>query len=237
MTVLFSDEVPVHYGFIFLSSVDDLPGLMETRRGQWNGLCGAAVRGVLSLVTGLHTGRVPLVVEWLDTEPVLDPRWEDVVEVSFTPMRRELALTSFEDYFGVRLPAAGSLRVRYCASGMDAAHQQDTVMSDEPVADRYLLRLWQGDPGPDSVVRQTSAYAAYWHGEARALPRRRARRSAPLRRGPKPSEPGWKRAVLPRDTSGCCGADAVPRSGCGASVATSSRSRGGTVICSMCLRR
>jgi hypothetical protein len=53
---------------------------------------------------------------------------------------------------------------------MDAAHQQDTVMSDEPVVDRYLLRLWQGDPGPDSVVRQTSAYAAYWHGEARALP-------------------------------------------------------------------
>src|SRR5690348_14914657 len=73
VTVLFDDDIHVHYGFIFLSTQDDSPDLMEPRRGQQNGLCGAAVAGVLSLITGLHTGRVRLRVEWLDTEPSLDP--------------------------------------------------------------------------------------------------------------------------------------------------------------------
>jgi hypothetical protein len=35
----------------------------------------------------------------------VDPAWEEVVEASFRPRRRELALTSFEDAFDVRLPA------------------------------------------------------------------------------------------------------------------------------------
>jgi hypothetical protein len=57
MTVLFADDVPVHYGFMFLSpSTAGELDLSEARRGQVNGLCGAAVPGVLSLVTGLHTG-------------------------------------------------------------------------------------------------------------------------------------------------------------------------------------
>ena len=169
VTVLFDDDVPVHYGFIFLSSEDDSPELMETRRGQQNGLCGAAVPGVISLITGLHTGRVRLRVEWLDSEPVLDPQWEDAVEVSFTPSEPDLTLSSFDYRFDVRLPTVGDRRVRYCASGMDAAHRQDTSPT-RLAAERYLLQLWPGAPGPDSVLRQGSGYAAYWHGAARALP-------------------------------------------------------------------
>jgi hypothetical protein len=171
VTVLFADDVPVHYGFIFLSCGDDEPDLMQARAGQQNGLCGAAVPGVLSMVTGLHTGRVPLIVEWHDTVPTLDPGWEDVVEVPFLPAQRHLALTSFGDSFEVRLPAVGSLRARYCATGMDAAADaQDMVSDDEPTIDRYLLALWPADVAPDVVVRQTSACAAYWHQQARAVP-------------------------------------------------------------------
>ncbi|OJF11456.1 hypothetical protein [Couchioplanes caeruleus] len=165
MRVLFDAEMPVHYGFIWLSSVEDLPDLMETRAGQRNGLCGAAVPGVLSMVTGLHTGRVPFVVQWHDTAPELDADWEDVVEVPFSPESTDLGLSSFQDGFDVTLPAAGSLRARFCATGMDEAHRQDTLM-DEATIDRYLLALWPADPAPDEIVRQTSDIAAYWHQEA-----------------------------------------------------------------------
>ncbi|GGQ71432.1 hypothetical protein [Couchioplanes azureus] len=168
MTVLFDAEVPVHYGFIWLSSVEDLPELMETRAGQRNGLCGAAFPGVLSMVTGLHTGRVPFVVQWHDTAPDLDTSWEEVVEVPFTAQQRELSLSSFQDWFDVTLPAAGSLRARFCANRMDEAHGQDTLM-DEATIDRYLLALWPADPAPDEIVRQTSAIAAYWHREAQTV--------------------------------------------------------------------
>jgi hypothetical protein len=167
---LFSGEIPVQYGFIFLSNVDPtMPDLMETRRGQQNGLCGAAVTGVLSLITGLHTGRIWLDVEWLVAEPELHPHWEDAVEVSFTPDGPSLLLSTFDYHGGVQLPAAGDLRARYCALGMDEAHQQD-VSSEVLPGERYLLQLWPGPPAPDAILRQTSEYAAYWHGAARALP-------------------------------------------------------------------
>jgi hypothetical protein len=100
----------------------------------------------------------------------VDAQWEEVVEAPFTPEERELTLASFDHYVEVELPAVGSLRARYCAQGMDAGHQQDTVLDDERAPDRYLLQLWPADPAPDAVVRQTSANAAYWHREAQALP-------------------------------------------------------------------
>jgi hypothetical protein len=53
---------------------------------------------------------------------------------------------------------------------MDAGHAADTRMDDEPGLDRYLLQLWPGPPGPDRVVKQTSAIAVYWHGLARDQP-------------------------------------------------------------------
>jgi hypothetical protein len=174
MTMLFEADVPVHYGFINLLGANDAnqADLMAARAGQVNGLVGAAVPGQLSLVTALHTGRVPLVVRWHDTEPALGDEWADVVEVSFDPPEVDLLLTSFQDSFELRLPVVRSLRARYCASEMDAARDADTVMDDEPTIDRYLLELWPAAPAPDTVVRQTSEIAAYWHKEARATPAR-----------------------------------------------------------------
>ncbi|GGN99943.1 hypothetical protein GCM10010112_94170 [Actinoplanes lobatus] len=169
MLVLFDAEVHVHYGFFnVLGADEEQADLMDTRAGQVNGLIGAAVTGQLSLVTGLHTGRVPLMVRWHNTEPVVADQWADVVEVSFQPPAADLLLESFSDSFELCLPAVQGLRVRYYASGMDAAGDADTVMADEPTIDRYLLEFWPSDPAPDSVLRQTSEVAAYWHREARA---------------------------------------------------------------------
>jgi len=79
MAVLFDADVPVHCGFINLLGADeqDQAGLVDARAGQLNGPVGAAVPGQLSPVTGLHTGRVPFVVRWHDTEPAVGDDWED----------------------------------------------------------------------------------------------------------------------------------------------------------------
>ena len=119
------------------------------------------------MVTGLHTGEVPFRVEWWPAEPPLDGRWEEVVEASYDVATEMLSLQSFEDSFDVTLPATGPHRARYSAAGMDAARQLDTTDEDEDAPDRYLLQLWQAPEAPDSVVRQSSEIAAYWHGVAR----------------------------------------------------------------------
>src|SRR5262245_4966233 len=115
MRTLFDAEMPVHYRFIVLSLREDRPDLTNAVVGQRNGLCGAAVPGVLSMITGLHTGSVPFTVEWHDAEPPLDPDWEEVVEVPFSPGHAELSLSSFEHGYDLELPVTGSLRARFCA--------------------------------------------------------------------------------------------------------------------------
>ena len=64
------------------AGVDPDDDLIDARRGQANGLCGARSDHRLAMVTGLHTGDVPLRIEWHMEEPRLDPEWEDVVEAS-----------------------------------------------------------------------------------------------------------------------------------------------------------
>ncbi|NBE54377.1 hypothetical protein [Streptomyces boluensis] len=157
-------EVHVHYGQIYVVSDDETPDLDDAFEGQTSGLCGAAEEGALWLVTGLHTGNVGFTVEVHDSAPELDPVWEDVVEVSFRPGSADAAL---EEWGGERVYALGlsetDLRVRYCALGMDAARELDTRIDQEQV-DRYLLQFWPAPPEPDRILRQTSEYAAYWHG-------------------------------------------------------------------------
>src|SRR5262249_12792354 len=70
MTRVFEDKIHVHYGqaYILMSEMPN-PGLNDAFRGQTNGLCGAAVRGALWLVTGLHTGQVGFTVDVLDAAP------------------------------------------------------------------------------------------------------------------------------------------------------------------------
>jgi hypothetical protein len=135
------------------------------------------------MVTGLHTGPVPLRVEALDAAPPLDEAWEDVVEVSFRSPDRSSMVSTFDGVHELRLPESGELRARWSARGMDAAREADTRLEGEPPLDAYLLQLWPAAPAPDAVLRQTSAAAAYWHAVARSSapppdPGQRARRAA-----------------------------------------------------------
>jgi SAM-dependent methyltransferase len=175
---LFDGTVHVHYGQVYIWSGTAGADLDEAFAGQENGLCGAASPGSLFLVTGLHTGRVGLVIEAHETEPELDDTWEDVVEVSFTVDSPEVALVEWGCAGGVPLDLGrGVWRVRYQARGADAAHVADTVLEDEPVIDRYRLDLWPAPAAADRVVKQTSETAGHRHRPARARSRRSSRES------------------------------------------------------------
>lgn len=129
-----------------------------------NGLCGAGIPGVLELTTGTHTGYLPFRIELHGSEPAVDPRWEKVVEVSFTTSSDEAVLIGMMggNCFPFPLPC-GDHRVRYCVQAFgDAKH------SDE-AKDSYLLQFWPAPPAPGRILVQTSAEAAYWHRVRRTL--------------------------------------------------------------------
>lgn len=165
--ICFDGPVDVHHGFLFLVQMDSDWGEDFGHDGQSNGLLGTALPGILSMVTGLHTGQVAVRVEWHADEPALDPAWEDVVEAPYDVPATDLILAGFDEHHEVHFPQAGAHRARFCATGMDAGHELDTTDEGEPAPDHYLLQIWPAEPAPDQVVKQTSRIAAYWHGEAR----------------------------------------------------------------------
>ena len=159
--------VRVAYSQFYLTDGwDDEQPLMETAfPGQVNGLCGAGTEFGLELITGLHTGTVPVQVEFLDAEPVLEAEWEEAVEVSLRLSQPFVVVLGWagESAHEIPVPAPGRYRVRYCASGMEAGREQDTVLEDETAPDRYRLQLWPAPAAPDAILRVTSPIAAYWH--------------------------------------------------------------------------
>lgn len=54
-------------------------------------------------------------------------------------------------------------RVRYCAIGMKAGKEQDTVLADETAPDRDLLQFRPAPAAPDTILRVTSRIAGYGH--------------------------------------------------------------------------
>ncbi|MER5389054.1 hypothetical protein [Saccharopolyspora sp. NPDC002686] len=166
MRTLVDEEVPVHYGQIYVESEVEDADLDACFAEQSNGLCGAAEPGILFLITGLHTGDVGFTIELHDQAPPLDETWEEIVEASYRPVGDvALVFWSGDDARSLDLREI-DYRVRYCAVGMDAAREQDTRMDDEPLVDRYLLQFWPAPPGPDRILKQTSEIADYWHGAA-----------------------------------------------------------------------
>ncbi|MFC3688725.1 hypothetical protein [Aquipuribacter hungaricus] len=173
MPTLFDGEVFVMYGFLYLLPMDAEAELEAGRVGQVNGLVGAAQPERLSIVTGMHTGHVPLRVEALQAAPEPEEGWEDVVEASLTTGAADMYLSAFQDSYPVTLPAAGTYRVRWSARGMEEARQADARDEGGPVVDRYLMQLWPAPLAPDAVLRQTGTASAYWHelaAQARARP-------------------------------------------------------------------
>ncbi len=168
VVTLFDREVHVYSSQIYLES-DVGPGeegvpmdFVADFKGQRNGLCGAATPGRLCMVTGTHTGDVPLAIQLHSAPPPVDERWEDIVEVSFHVERWRVTLIPLLGE-GVPLPLPlGHYRARYCASGMDIELEPRLSACDE----RYLLQLWRSDgPEPDRIVQGGSARAGGWHSQ------------------------------------------------------------------------
>ncbi|MEV6350778.1 hypothetical protein [Actinoplanes sp. NPDC051851] len=119
--------------------------------------------GLLRLQVGTHTGWVPFRLELHDTEPALDPAWEEVVEVSFTAQSEQASLTGLmADAHEFTMPR-GDYRVRYCICGFEEADDTDEVSGS------YLLQFWPGPLAPGRIVKQTGERAAYWHRARRTL--------------------------------------------------------------------
>ncbi|MEJ3658027.1 hypothetical protein WEH80_34190 [Actinomycetes bacterium KLBMP 9759] len=170
MRVLFDGDVHVHYRFLLLQQEDDPIDVSACLGGQVNGLCGAAQTGGLGMITGLHTGEVPVRVEAHEQAPPVSDEWEEVVEASLAVGEGPYVLAAFDVGEPVVMPEPGTYRVRWHASGMDAASDLDVRMTGTPAPDRYLLQLWPAPPAADTILRRTSAQAAYWHSVARETP-------------------------------------------------------------------
>jgi hypothetical protein len=185
MARVFSGSLQVDYGQAYVLTGEMLnPDLFDTFRGQTNGLCGAAVRGALWLVTGLHTGHVGFTVDVLDAAPPLDDSWEEIIEASFTVADEDeeleyndieiiergitLAEWALERVYPIPL-GPGCYRVRYCARGMQLGRDRNTLLRGETLVDFYSLAFWPAEAAPDCVIKQTSDIAAYWHKQAQSL--------------------------------------------------------------------
>jgi hypothetical protein len=179
MARVFEGKIHVHYSQAYVLTGEMInPDMFDAFRGQANGFCGAAVRGALWLVTGLHTGHVGFTVDVLDTAPPVDDSWEEIVEVSFTVpdedeefehddmeiMGREISLAEWGGgrYYPIPI-SPGSYRVRYCARGMDLGRTRDTLLQDEELVDFYSLAFWPAEVAPDRVIKQTCEIAKYFH--------------------------------------------------------------------------
>jgi hypothetical protein len=185
MSRVFEGVLHVDYGQAYVLTGEMLnPDLFDAFRGQTNGLCGAAVRGALWLITGKHIGHVGFTVDILDAAPPIDEAWEEIVEVSFTVVDEDeeleyddfeimergikLAEWSIARSYPIPLPP-GSYRVRYCARGMQLGHDRRTLLQGKRPVDFYSLSFWPADAAPDCIVKQTSKIAAYWHECAQRL--------------------------------------------------------------------
>ncbi|RFA14989.1 hypothetical protein B7R22_07585 [Subtercola boreus] len=164
MTVVFDGTVFTSYGQLHLVSGDEEPPPPDGAFfRQANGLCGAAVPGALFLVTGTHTGDIPVRVVVTDAEPALG-EWEEIVEVSFTPEGTSAAFLGWagDPVAGFEAPAP-CYRARWSASGMDAGKQQDVADAQDPAPDAYELALWPAPGAADRIARRTGSVAGEWH--------------------------------------------------------------------------
>lgn len=168
MKILHDAPLFVHYGQFYVAP----PGsggvdLIDAFSGQANGLCGAAVSQHLFLITGLHSGHVPVRVTLHNEAPGEDdPAWEEIVEAPFDVVQTPLALEGWGGSVRYELAIPpGRYRVRYKCRAMDQGHEMDTIAEDGDVApDTYELAFWPEQPSADTVLKQTSETAAYWHG-------------------------------------------------------------------------
>jgi hypothetical protein len=160
MPRIFDGHLNVHYGQAYVLSRDNRGADMDDSfQGQSNGLCGAALPGMLFLITGLHTGHVGLTVDVLNERPELDSTWDEIVEVSFSVGESPVALEDWDGETVTSIPlSSGNYRVRYCARNMDRGHEVDTILNEEEAVDFYSLTFWPEAASEDCVIKQTRSH-------------------------------------------------------------------------------
>ena len=108
MSIVFDQQIHVYYWQFYVESrTDGFFELTESLGGQANGLCGAAVPGLLFLTTGLHTGRTRVTVEALEDArllllggaPMDGPRY---IEWNFVSSSQERIARAKEDWKAMR---------------------------------------------------------------------------------------------------------------------------------------
>lgn len=173
--VVFDGTPHVHYGFVAFASVSDgdFRNGTAARRGQANGLCAAKVPGELHMVTALHTGPIGFRIEVGDDEPTIDDSWDEVVEVSYTAGPDTCTLAAFEWWHELHtcgLVPGRHYRARFSGRNIEEAHRADSIGYEAPPIDHYLLQFWPDDrPRDDSIVRDTTDWARYWHRVAQGI--------------------------------------------------------------------
>ncbi|CAM3692698.1 DUF6924 domain-containing protein [Smaragdicoccus niigatensis] len=159
--IVFNQEITPRDHLIRLTNPDaPVAHPLATLIGQHNGLLGAAVAGQLFLATATSDDPVRLRIEVLDSSPEMDTRWQDIVEVSFTPQSIPLSLVGADsEMYPLGLmggfESGRTYRVRYCVNGFGS--------TSPTVQDAYQLQLWPAPIAPDVIVNQTSAAANRWH--------------------------------------------------------------------------
>lgn len=169
MQIIFSGTLFSCYGQAYVQFKNTFDQGQDHRRGQVNGILGAAVPTILFLTFGLHTGDVHLTLKVAQEPPPVDDSWEEIVEASFTmPAQVELGLRDWDGTFWQPIPiAAGSYRARYTATNFGVAEElEDEHDAQGQPLERYELTLWPAPKFPDEILKVTRPAALYWHNLA-----------------------------------------------------------------------
>ena len=172
MKTLYSGEIYCHYHWAYIAEAG-LGGSQLCWVGQRNGLCGSAAPNEIAFTFGPHTSMVNFQILFATDPPLIDPRWEEVVETPFVVERSStFYLTDFNgDPYGDPMPlAAGTYRLRFSAINYNLTEQVPPTVSDEygvmPSAladERYELVIWPSPAYPDAVIKATTSDAKSWH--------------------------------------------------------------------------
>lgn len=167
MTRVYDDTIVVDHNQAYVMAGGNWPDQEDPFAAQSNGLCGAAIKGTLWLMTASMDGPIRFVVDVLDHEPELDEGYGDIVEVSFEP---QVALASMTGLMGGPGGCEFDLveqnyRVRYSGKNLDEAlrAEEEVEGDDDSRLDEYLLQFWPAPRDSDRVIKQSSAWAQYRH--------------------------------------------------------------------------
>ncbi len=128
------------------------------------GLASSQISGPdgVSLTTARQWGEITVRASFHEEEPLLDPTWDAVVDLS-AHLGTGAAATGWGGEGELRLPAphAIDVRVRYVVvTGQDGSDLWRA--GDEHVTEHYLLQLWPAPPRPARVVVSSSPWSQYW---------------------------------------------------------------------------